>query len=42
MLRKMFYKFLFYLIDAGIYLTLGGHWKTIRTYTKNKLPSIYT
>lgn len=32
----IFYPLLF-LIDAGIYLTIGGHWKTIRRYTINKL-----
>lgn len=24
-------------IDLGIYLTIGGHWKTIRRYSKNKI-----
>ena len=24
-------------VDLGIYLTIGGHWKTIRRYSKNKI-----
>ena len=28
---------LLFLVDVGIYLTIGGHWKTIRQYSKNKL-----
>jgi hypothetical protein len=36
-LKMVLIYILLFPIDLRIYLTIGGHWKTIRRYSKNKV-----
>jgi len=36
-LKLIIINILLFLVDLGIYLTIGGHWETMRRYSKNKV-----